>query len=66
MSCCSGGDVNRGGWGIVPELKLAQEAIDARSSAQPGRAPSRQGRGWPTWAWVLLALGVLVLLRRSA
>jgi hypothetical protein len=62
MSCECGDNVNRGGWGMVPELALAGDAL---GSSVPKRAPGPGRRHWPTWVWVLIGVGVLLLWRRG-
>jgi hypothetical protein len=63
MGCCNGGEINTGGWRLVPEGKLALEQPLTTEPVQAAPRAPAQPRSH-VWAWVVVAVIVLYLGRR--
>jgi hypothetical protein len=69
LSCCKDG-TGPGAWRFIPDdrqlpaFKVIDGGRDASPEEQPGRAPA--AKGWPWWAWVVVALVALQLMRSSS
>jgi hypothetical protein len=65
---CGGGSKPVNGWQLIAPMQLAMAnpvaTEPAPAAPQPGRAPAERS-GWPWWAWVVLALVVLHLVRAA-